>query len=264
MSEDQNQGPQLVPRPVDAAVAAEWRSFFAGGGVFSLPAAAEVNRRKRGSNTVFLTVLVLLAVATAAVAAVLLATGTGRALTYALLAVLVIVTVVAAARIAGIRRSLNAVRDSPQEYIAVSRDGMRFAGVDFPWTAVVGGLIIDERGVQYSGLKRLTAGVMSSAGHPQVELLLGVQEGTVREYRSRAPGAVGRVFFVSMGSGGPRIPLHHAIDDESINAVATAARVSAADADVPIIVSRDPALIHPTIMAIWRGKRPTAGKDPHE
>ncbi|WP_307361378.1 hypothetical protein [Microbacterium murale] len=264
MTDDQNEGPQLVPRPVDAAVAAEWRTFFSGGGVFSLPAATEVNRRKRARNTVFLTVLLLLAVAAVAVAGVLLATGSGRALTYALLAVLLIVTVVATARIAGIRRALNAVRDSPQEYIAVSRDGMRFAGIEFPWTAIVGGLIIDERGAQYSGLKRLTAKIMLSAGHPQVEMLLGVREGTVRDHRAHAPGAVGRVFFVSMGSGGPRIPLQHAIDDDSINALATAARVSAADADVPIIVSRDPAVIHPTIMAIWRGKRPTAGKESNE
>lgn len=261
MSDDQNAGPQLVPRPVDAAVAAEWRSFFSGGGVFSLPVATEVNRRKRRSNTVFLTVLILLALAAVGVAAALFFTESGRALTYGLLALLLIVTVVAAARIAGIRRSLNAVRDSPEEYIAVSRDGMRFVGVEFPWTATAGGLIIDERGVQYSGLKRLTAKVMLSVGHPRVELLLGVHEGTVRDYRAQAPGAAGRVFFVSMGSGGPRIPLQYAIDEDSINALATAARVSAADADVPVIVSRDPAIIHPTIMAIWRGKRPAAGKE---
>lgn len=264
MSDDQNGQAQLAPRPVDAAVAAEWRTFFNGGGVFSLPAATEINQRKRRKNTVFLTVLILAAVAAVGVAAALFATESGRALTYALLALLLIMSVVAAARIAAIRRSLYAVRDSPHEYIAVSRDGMRFAGIDFPWAAIVGGLIIDERGVQYSGFKRLTAKIMLSVGHPQVEMLLGVQEGTVREHRAHAPGAVGRVFFVSMGSGGPRIPLQHAIDEDSINALATAARVSAADADVPIIVSRDPAVIHPTIMAIWRGKRPTAGKGSNE
>lgn len=255
--------PALVPRPVDAAIAAEWRSFFAGGGVFTLPAAVDLNGRKRRNNAVFLAVLVVLATAAVGVGAALLLTGAGRGLTYVLLVIVLIGAGVASARILAIRRALNAVRDSPEEYVAVFRDGMRFAGVEFPWTAVVGGLVIDERGVTYSGLKRLTAKIMLAAGHPRMEMLVGVQPNTVRDYRAQAPGAVRRVFFVSMGSGGPRIPLEHALDDDSINAFATAARVSAADADVPVIVSTDPATIHATIMAIWRGTRP-ATEESHE
>lgn len=260
MSDGQN-GQQLVPRPVDAAIAAEWRSFFAAGRTFALPAATEVNRRKRRNNGVFLAVLGLIAVASAGVGAALLATGSGRVLTYALLILLLVLTIAAGARILSIRRALGAVRDAPEEYLAVSRDGIRYAGVDFPWAAVVGGLVIDERHVRYPGLKRLTAKIMLAAGHSRVEMLLGVQPNTVREYRAKAPGAVQRTFFVSMGSGGPRIPLQYAIDADSIDAFATAVRVSAADADVPIIVSTDPAVMHSTIMAIWRGRRPGAGKD---
>lgn len=246
--------PELVPRAVDAAIADEWRSFFAGGGVFSLPAAIDINGRKRRNNAIFLTVLAVLAAAAAGVGAALLFTGAGRGLTYVLLVIVLIGAVVAGARILTIRRALNAVRDSPEEYVAVFRDGMRFAGVEFPWTAVVGGLIIDERGVTYSGRKRLTAKIMLAAGHPRMEMLVGVEPNTVRDYRAQAPGAVRRVFFVSVGYGGPRIPLEYALDDDSINAFATAARVSAADADVPIIVSTEPAIIHATIMAIWAGQ----------
>src|SRR5690606_12114910 len=117
-------------------------------------------------------------------------------------------------------------------------------GVDFPWTSVVGGLVIDERQVRYSGFKRLTAKIMIAAGHSSAELLIGVQKDTVREYRAQAPGAVQRTYFVSMGSGGPRVPLQFAIDDDSIDPFTTAVRVSAADADVPIIVSTDPAVMH--------------------
>ncbi|MGO2518520.1 MAG: hypothetical protein ACTH8F_00205 [Microbacterium sp.] len=252
--------PALVPRPVDAAIAAEWRAFFAGGGVFSLPAAVEANGRKRRNNAVFLTVLAVLAAATAIVGITLLVTSSGRGLTYVLLVIVLIGTVAAGARILTIRRALNAVRDSPEEYVAVFRDGMRFAGVEFPWTAVVGGLVIDERSVTHSGLKRLTAKIMLAAGHARMEMLIGVQPNTVREYRAQAPGAVRRVFFVSMGSGGPRIPLEYALEDDSVNAFATAVRVSAADADVPIIVSTDPPIMHATIMAIWRGTRPATGK----
>jgi len=261
MSDGANNGQQLIPRPVDSAIAAEWRSFFASGRTFALPAAIEINSRKRRSNGVFLTVLGLLAAASACTGIALLVTASGRALTYVLLVVVLVLTVIAGARILGIRRALNAVRDAPEEYLAVSRDGIRYAGVDFPWTSVVGGLVIDERHVHYSGVKRLTAKVMRAAGHSRVELLLGVQAGTVREYRAKAPGAVQRTFFVSMGSGGPRVPLQYAIDADSIDPFATAVRVSAADADVPIIVSTDPAVMHPTIMSIWRGQRPGEGKD---
>lgn len=244
------------PRPVDPRIAARWRAFFERGEVFALPVARELSARRLRANTTLLSVLAAVAVAAAVIAVWLFAIDAGRPLTYVLLVVVAVAAIAACIRIASIRRLLAAIRDAPDEYLAVSRSGMRYAGIDFPWAHVVGALVIDERGTRFAGIRKLTARLMLAAGYSRAQVLLGVDQGTVREYRDTAPGAVRGSFFVSMGSGGPRVPLEWGVDPESVDPFTTAVRVSAGDAGVPVIVSSEPSVMHATIMAIWRGRRP--------
>lgn len=255
-----NDLPGIEPRPVDAAVAEEWRAFFAGGGVFAVPVERElIARRMRGSTTL-LAALILMAVAVVAVAIWLLMTDGGRELTYVLLALLLVLTGFAGARIVFLRRRVQAAYASPDEYLAIRRDGLRFSGVDFLWSEVLGGLVmVDDQ--QHGGLKRLTAKIMSSAGYARTEIILGLQHNLARERRKAASPAVRKAYFVNFEAGGMRIPLEHVLAEQSIPPVCTALRVAAADAGVPIVISSEPAVIQSTVFALYRGRTPGAGKE---
>lgn len=254
-------GNALVPQPVDARIAGDWRAFFDRGEVFAVPTNGEQIRRRLAVNTVVLVVFWTVVLAAIVGAVVLAFSEFGRELTYILLILLALVAAAAALRIVMIRRRLVAIRDAPEEYIAISKTGVRFAGAELPWDDVVAGLILDEREVRHAGFKRLTAKLMLAAGYPSVEMQLGVRAGTAGEYRGRARGALRKLYMVTLGNGAVRIPLSYAVEDDSIDAVTTAVRVSGADAGAPIVYTLDQVVLRAAVKVMWSGERPGGKKE---
>lgn len=249
-------GGALLPQPVDARIAGGWRALFDRGEVFTVQTDRARIRRKLTVNTVVLVAFAVLVLAAILGTVALAVSALGRGPTYILSVLLALAAAAAALRIAMIRRRLVAMREAPEEYLAISKTGVRFAGAELPWDDVVAGLILDERDVRHSGAKRLTAKLMLAAGYPPVEMQLGLRAGTAGEYRDRARGVVRRLYMVTLGNGAVRIPLSYAVEDGSIDSVTTAVRVSAADAGAPVVYTLDPVVLRAAVRAMWRGERP--------
>lgn len=227
----------------------EWRDYFAGGRVFAVPLDRAAARRRLRANTAVLVVASLvLAAAVAALAAVLIGR-LGGPVTVLLLGLLALAAVVLLVRFALLRRRLGIGRASGDDYLVVSAEGLRVAGlVDLPWTAIIGAVGYDDRGGAVPFLRVPAAAVERAAGRMQSEYTLGVRG--VRALRDAAPRDLHGVFEVIADHGGMRLPLDTMVAPENVRAALAAICIAGRGAGVDVEVTADRSTIFRRTVAL--------------
>lgn len=235
------------PNPIglDAAGEAEWGEFFRSGRVFTAPVDRGLLARRSRINTAMLVTWGAVAIVALVVLIASAVTGFGRELTYVLLGVLVAVSGFVFLKFWFNRRRLRAGRGSGDDFLVVSADRLRVAGlVELPWASVFGGIGYDTR----STGGRLGVRVTRAAGVPEAEFVLGVRG--IREIRDAAPAALRGIFEVIGAHGGIRIPLDTLLASEHVRTSLAAIYVAGRLAGARMMLSNDSKTLFSTTTAV--------------
>lgn len=227
----------------------EWREFFSNGRVHVSPLDAKAARRRVNAN-----LAVLIATAGVVAASVLMIfaimfLNVGGPVTAVLFVLLALAGAVLFIRFLLTRRRLRTARVSSEDYLVVSREGLRIAGhVDVPWTCVIGGVGFDDRDGREPLLRRPAAAVERAAGVVRAEFVLGVRG--VRALRDGAPRDMHGIFEVISTHGGIRIPIDTMVPPDRVRATLAAICIAARLSGVDVEVTADRSRIYSRTLAL--------------
>ena len=240
MTAEQNHTPaDLTARGLPESTAEQWREHFLRGGVhIALVDHRALRERLAGNSTSIALASLASAVAVTLIIALAL-TGTGRLLTFALIGLFVLVSEILSVKFCLTRRRLQAAAASDGHYLEVTSAGLRFLGIDIPWTRVTAGVGIDGRD-QVRGLyTRAINALTRKAGIAEAEFTLGIRD--VRALADESPQSARPMFELISDHGGIRIPLDSILIPEDVRptmaAIVTSGTLAGVDVTVPTSAS---------------------------
>lgn len=234
-----------------------WREFIASGRALRL----EANRAQLADtlkhNSRYLIVMGGVSALVVALIAVLTATGIGRELTYALLAVLLVVVLACVGIGLIARRRVRKALAVEGAFIEIDATGVRLAGVPpLAWPQMLGVVVSDNRGTLDQGGRfgRWVRRMMYRTGGALSSIVIGLDD--MRSVRAGAEGArVASLDLAVDDHGGAVAHLDVALAPAECDQVREALRAATALNAVPFLFTADNGAVARATLQMGRGER---------
>jgi hypothetical protein len=226
-----------------------------GPGTLAVSVDREKLREALRRNTLYLAGYgVLLGIVAAGIVA-LAVTEVGRFATYALLGVLSVILLSSLGTGLWLRRRVRGFLSIREPFLAVSREGLRFAGVPLmPWSAVRGVIYSDESASprRGRGFARWAKNLTYGAGGARIALTVGLDD--PKRYHRAATGELERYLTSAVDVGGMIVHLDTALNDTELARVRAALREATEAADVGYLDTDDPRRVGEATSTMMTGR----------